>query len=121
MADETDRPKRKPGRPKGLPRTGGRAPGTPNKSSMVTRDYVVKEGAPLQFLCSVVRGKGILAAPEPGARKRTTIFPTVEQRIAAARILAAKVLPDLKATELTGKDGAPIAMTLMDFLKGLPA
>jgi hypothetical protein len=30
-------------------------------------------------------------------------------------------LPDLKATELTGKDGGAVALSLMDFLKGLPA
>jgi hypothetical protein len=31
------------------------------------------------------------------------------------------VLPDLKSQELTGKDGGPMAVTLLDFLKELPA
>ncbi len=117
---ETATPKRKPGRPKGLPRTGGRAKGTPNRKNQVTRDYVIREGAPLQFLCSVVRGKRFTAAAEPGDRKRTHVFPSMDQRLRAAEILSRKVLPDLKATEVTGKDGGPVALTLLDFLKGLP-
>ena len=66
MAEATEKPTRKPGRPKGHPRSGGRAPGTPNKKNQVTRDFVIKEGAPLAFLCGVVRGKRITAAAEPG-------------------------------------------------------
>ncbi len=118
---ETATPKRKPGRPKGTPRTGGRAKGTPNKKNLVTRDYVIREDAPLAFLCGVVRGKRFTAAAEPGDRKRTHVFPTMDQRLRAAEILSRKCLPDLKATELTGKDGGPVALTLLDFLKGLPA
>ena len=116
----TEAPKRKPGRPKGYPRTGGRAKGTPNKKNLVTRDYVIREGAPLQFLCSVVRGRRFTAAAEPGGKKRTHVFPTMDQRLRAAEILSRKVLPDLKTTELTGKDGGPVALTLLDFLRGLP-
>ncbi len=116
----TETPKRGPGRPKGLPRTGGRAKGTPNRKNQVTRDYVIREGAPLQFLCSVVRGRRFTTAAEPGGKKRTHVFPTMDQRLRAAEILSRKVLPDLKSTELTGKDGGPVALTLLDFLKGLP-
>ncbi len=116
----TGAPKRKPGRPMGLPRTGGRAKGTPNRKNLVTRDYVIKEGAPLQFLCSVVRGRRFTAAAEPGGTKRTHVFPSLDQRLRAAEILSRKVLPDLKATEVTGKDGGPVALTLLDFLRGVP-
>ena len=97
----TETPKRPPGRPKGYPRTGGRAKGTPNKKNLVTRDYVIREGAPLAFLCSVVRGKRFTAAAEPGGNKRVHVFPTMDQRLRAAEILSRKVLPDLKSTELT--------------------
>ena len=82
---------------------------------------MIKEGAPLAFLCSVVRGRRFTAAAGPGDKKRIHIFPTMDQRLRAAEILSRKVLPDLKATELTGKDGGPVALTLLDFLKGLPA
>ena len=118
--DTTEAPKRKPGRPKGTPRTGGRAKGTPNRRNMVGRDFIIKRGAPVAFLCSVVRGGRFTAAPELGSGKRTHVFPTIDQRIRAAEILSRKVLPDLKATELTGKDGGPVALTLLDFLRGLP-
>ncbi len=107
----TEAPKRKPGRPKGLPRTGGRAKGTPNRKNLVTRDYVIKEGAPLAFLCSVVRGKRFTAAAAPGDSKRTHVFPSLDQRLRAAEILSRKVLPDLKSQELTGKDGGPVTIT----------
>ena len=113
--------KRPPGRPKGYPRSGGRARGTPNRKNQITRDYVIKEGAPLAFLCGVVRGKRFTAAAEPGDKKRVHVFPSLDQRLRAAEILSRKVLPDLKSTELTGKDGGPVALTLLDFLKGLPA
>ncbi len=113
-------PKKKPGRPKGHAKTGGRARGTPNRKNQVTRDYVIREGAPLQFLCSVVRGRRFTAAGGPGDAKRTHVFPTMDQRLRAAEILSRKVLPDLKTTELTGKDGGPVALTLLDFLRGLP-
>ena len=116
----TATPKRPPGRPKGYPRTGGRAKGTPNKANAITRDYVIREGAPLAFLCGVVRGKRFTAAAEQSDRKRTHVFPTMDQRLRAAEILSRKVLPDLKSTELTGKDGGAVALTLLDFLKGLP-
>ena len=112
--------KRRPGRPKGQPRTGGRAKGTPNRTNQITRDYIIKEGAPVAFLCSVVRGKRFTSAKEPGAAKPTHVYPTMDQRLRAAEILARKVTPDLKSQELTGKDGGPVAVTLLDFLRGLP-
>ncbi len=116
----TEATKRKPGRPKGLPRTGGRAKGTPNRTNQITRDYIIKEGAPVAFLCSVVKGKRFTSAKEPGAAERTHVYPSLDQRLRAAEILARKVTPDLKSQELTGKDGGPVAVTLLDFLRGLP-
>ncbi len=44
----------------------------------------------------------------------------MDQRLRAAEILARKMTPDLKASKLTGKDGGPAAVTLLDFLRGLP-
>ncbi len=112
--------KRPPGRPPGYPRSGGRAKGTPNRKNLVTRDYVIREGAPLAFLCSVVRGRRFTRAADPGGNKRIHVFPSLDQSLRAAEILSRKVLPDLKTTELTGKDGGPVALTLLDFLRGLP-
>ena len=117
----TETLQRKPGRPKGYPRSGGRAKGTPNKKNQVTRDYVIKEGAPLAFLCGVVKGRRFTRAAVPAGNKRVHVYPSLDQSLRAAEILSRKVLPDLKTTELTGKDGGPVALTLLDFLKGLPA
>ncbi len=69
----TEATKRKPGRPKGLPRTGGRAKGTPNRTNQITRDFIVKNGAPVAFLCSVVKGRRFTSAKEPGDAKRTHV------------------------------------------------
>ena len=108
-------PKKKIGRPKGTPRTGGRKKGTPNRSSQVTRDYIVKEGAPVAFLCSVVAGRGFSVAAEPGGSERTKQFPTMDQRLVAARILAAKIVPDLKAVEHVGEDGGELVIRIIRF------
>ncbi len=114
--------KRGPGRPRGLGKVpgSGRKPGTPNKDRAITRDFIIKHGAPIAFLCSVVKGRRFTSAKEPGDAKRTHVFPTVDQRLRAAEILSKKVLPDLRSTELTGKDGGPVALTLLDFLRELP-
>ena len=120
--DAAEAPKRKKlGRPPGQPRTGGRAKGTPNKKNQITRDYIISKGAPIAFLCRVVQGKGFKSAKSPGDTTRVEIIPTLDQQLRAAEILARKVTPDLKSQELSGKDGEPIAMTLLDFLRGLPA
>ena len=118
----TPEPKRRPGRPKGIPRSpnSGRKRGEPNKVDQFARD-VIKEGAPLDFLCKVAQGRKMLRADETGGKKRVPVYPTMDQSLRAAEILSRKVLPDLRATELTGADGGPMAVTLLDFLKGLPA
>ena len=111
-------PKRKPGRPKGTPRSGGRARGTPNKKNQVTREFIIREGAPVKFLCQVAKGTRILAAPEPEAKKRTWVVPTLEQRIHAATILARKIVPDLKAVEHAGEDGGNLVVRIVRFADG---
>lgn len=39
-------------------------------------------------------------------------------RVGAAKALLAKCIPDLKASELTGKDGEPLLQALVKFLDG---
>ena len=118
----TDKPKRGPGRPKGLGKVpgSGRAKGTPNRDRSATIERIQKEADPILFLCKVCRGDRMEAAAAPGAKKRTHWFPTADQRITAAQTLARKIMPDQKAVENTGKDGGPLALTLLDFLRGLP-
>ena len=53
-------------------------------------------------------GKRMVAAGEHGDKKRTWAYPTLTQRVQAGETLLKKMLPDLKATELSGPDGAPL-------------
>jgi hypothetical protein len=104
-------PKRR-GRPPGLAKTGGRKKGTPNKTRVATVERIMKEADPLLFLCKVCRGDRLTAAPEHGAKRRSWVYPTVDQRLDAARILAKKVLPDLRSTELSGNPGNPLTVSI---------
>ena len=114
MTETPDKPKRGPGRPKGGGKVAGsgRKPGTPNRTNAVTREFIIKEGAPLQFLCNVVKGRRFSTAKEPGDAKRVHVFPTMDQRLNAARILAGKVMPDMKAVEHTGAAGEPLSVRI---------
>lgn len=79
--------KRRGGRPKGLPKTGGRTKGTPNKLSMDQRERIAKAGDPIGFLIAVMRGRG-------AAVKGMHITP--EMRVAVALRLFGKLMPDPK-------------------------
>ena len=98
----TEKLRRKPGRPKGTPKTGGRQKGTPNRSTVQTRDRIQELADPIAFLADVMAGKRLVAAGEPGDMKTTWCWPTLAQRVQAGETLLRKLLPDLKATELTG-------------------
>ncbi len=82
--------------------------GTPNRSTVQTRDRIQELADPIAFLADVMAGKRMVAAGEPGDMKKTWVYPTLAQRVQASETLLRKLLPDLKATELTGKDGAPL-------------
>ena len=109
---ETGTPKRPPGRPKGYPKSGGRKPGTANKSSQLGRDFIISKGAPIELLCKIAKGEKIQAADTASAAKRHGIYPTIDQRLTAARILAAKVVPDQKAVEIGGPMGEPLSVKI---------
>ena len=94
--------KRGPGRPKGYPKSGGRQKGTPNRSTVQTRDRIQELADPIQFLADVMAGKRRVAAGEPGDMKKTWCYPTLAQRVQASETLLRKLLPDLRATEHTG-------------------
>ena len=100
--------KRGPGKPKGLPKSGGRTKGTPNRSTVQTRERIQELADPIAFLADVMAGKRMVAAGEPGGMKKTWCYPSLEQRLRAGETLLRKILPDLKATELSGPDGAPL-------------
>ena len=76
-------------RPRGLPKTGGRRKGTPNRTNVATRERIESEADPIGFLCRVNRGDDVDGE-----------IPTLDQRMTAAKILADKVLPDLRSVEM---------------------
>ena len=106
--------KRGPGRPRGLGKVpgSGRKSGTPNKDRAATVEKIMREADPILFLCKVVRGDRMEAAPEPGAKKKTWWYATGDQRITAAQTLARKVLPDMKSVEHAGPLGEPLSVRI---------
>ncbi len=100
------------------PRSGGRAKGTPNKSSQLGRDFIIRRGAPIEILCRIAKGEKIQAADSASTSKRIGIYPTIDQRLAAARILAAKIVPDMKSVDLSADGGAPF---VFQFIAGASA
>ena len=107
--------KRPRGRPKGTPKSGGRAKGVPNRDRTATVDRIMREADPIAFLCSVVRGGRFTAGPESNSKAKTWVWPSLDQRLSAAAVLARKVLPDQKAVESSGPDGAPF---VFQFISG---
>ena len=100
----------KPGVPR--PPNGGRKKGTPNRDRLLTIERIAKEADPIGVLCRIVRGEPIRAAPEPGA-KAALVHPTVADVLAALRILAGKVMPDLQAVKVSDGAGQMVAVQLV--------
>ncbi len=105
---------RKPGRPRGLGKVpgSGRKPGTPNSDRSATVSRIMKLADPIGFLCDVSRGVRMSAALAPGDAKKTWWVPTGDQRISAAQTLARKVLPDMRAVEVSGPVGEPMVVRI---------
>jgi hypothetical protein len=82
-----------PGRPKGLPKTGGRKAGTPNLMTPEYREHIARRGKPIELLCDISAGREI----DDGGKKRK---PTLAERTRAAETLSRKILPDLNAAQV---------------------
>jgi len=82
-------------------RRGGRPPGAPNKVTVATRERIENEADPIAFLGTVMRGEAIKSAPAKEEGTQIAIFPTTDQRISAARVLADKLVPNAKARPIT--------------------
>ena len=94
----------KPGTPKQP--GSGRKPGGKNKVPADLRGMILARGKPLELLCDISRGVKIRVGPQAGPAAPEYVYPTLQERAAAARILIDKIIP--AAHELTGKDGAPL-------------
>ena len=86
-------------RPAGIPKTGGRKEGTPNKATAAREAEIKASGAtPLDFMLGVMRDDS----------------KTVEMRLEAAAKAAPYVHPRLSSVALGNKDGEPFQISVED-------
>ena len=108
-----EQPKRKPGNPfkPGHPRYGGRQKG-PIKRSREAQEIVEKMGfCPVEFLATIAQ-RGVMVNPDG---TETTV--AADMRLDAAKAVAPYVRPKLSATQVTGRDGTPLAVVGFDMSK----
>jgi hypothetical protein len=97
---DTEQVEHLPGR--GGARPGaGRPAGVPNKVNRFGRERIEREADPVGFFIKVAAGEAIEAAvpigPDRDHTEQVKIFPTLEQRSQAQRVLINKILPDAKS------------------------
>ena len=97
MGETATTEKRKPGRPPGQPRTGGRQKGTPNKKTAEVRDLL------LSLKCDPVRGMALIAMNKKNP-------PELRGRMYSE--LAQYMWPKRKAIEVSGDDGGPYILAI---------
>lgn len=97
----------RPGRPKGIPKTGGRRKGVRNKASVEREKAVAESGlTPLDFMLNIMRG----SPPEGAGPAEQIAFSTL--RFEAAKAAAPYVHPKLANIEHTGPDGGPVLVMM---------
>jgi hypothetical protein len=86
----------------GVKRGRGRPPGSRNKVGKSAMDLIALHGkGAIETLCRVAAGHAVFSAPDDkGNRER--LNPTLAERVAAAKIIADKLVPTLKASEISG-------------------
>ncbi|MGM0583385.1 MAG: hypothetical protein ACQEUZ_01875 [Pseudomonadota bacterium] len=114
MSESAER--RRPGRPPGHPKTGGRRPGSPRaRLPEELRGFINQRGRPLELLAAISDGRKVSAADPSDPSRKIRIYPTLDERVAAARSLLDRLLPTLKATEakssvtVSGSGPAPLS------------
>lgn len=103
--------KRPVGRPKGYPKTGGRPKGAKNRLPEEFRRFIDQRGRPLELLSAIARGNKVVAADPANPTEKIRIYPSLAERTTAARALLDRLLPSLKATEISGAGGGPVEYT----------
>lgn len=96
----------RPGRPKGLPKTGGRKKGTPNKvkekKRLIAEAHAQGLQTPLDFLCGIFRDE----------------TQSTELRLNAAKAAAPYMHPALKSVDFHGHLTHGISRELAEFIAG---
>ena len=94
--------RRRPGRPKGQPKTGGRRKGSKNKITRQRASEIAKSGlTPLEYMLKILRSK----------------ISNDDDKKWAAEKAAPYCHHRLSTTELTGKEGEPFQL----IITGLPS
>ncbi|MEJ6845200.1 hypothetical protein V3589_03115 [Sinorhizobium fredii] len=101
----SEEPRRKRGRPKGLPKTGGRAKGGKNWSNEEIRSALLGKSEAIETLADICAGRLIRVSGPTG--KQMDVYPSMQERLKAAELVLKKVVPDLQSqsVELTGANG----------------
>lgn len=96
-------------------RNNRRPSGTPNEVTKIMREKLTKAGV-ADFLLDCMEGRievedVIVGMTKDGDTVNTPIKrkPTYQERLDVAKHLLKKVMPDMKAVEITGEDGGPIS------------
>jgi IMP dehydrogenase/GMP reductase len=73
----------------------------PNKVNIAVRERIEREADPIGFYITVAKGEAIDAAvpigPDRDHTEAVKIYPTLDQRLGAQRVLVNKLLPDAKS------------------------
>jgi hypothetical protein len=112
---------RKPGRPKGLGKVpgSGRQKGVPNHAGDESRELIFRHGQPIKFLSDIVRGLRVRVGAQAGPGAPEWIYPSLNDRLKAAAILAPKILPDLTAIAVKAEVEAIGEMTNFELARGI--
>lgn len=84
----------------------GRKPRVPQRNRTMTVERINASADPIGRLCRIAAGKRFRAAPAPGA-PAVWMEPTPADVMSALRILAGKVLPDLRAIDMKSESDTP--------------
>ena len=98
--------KRGPGKPKGLPKTGGRVKNKPSKMGREAREYLAKHSNYLEIISRICAGKSVKMSGPTG--KQRWFHPEWADRRWALEIAVSKLLPTMAASELSGPDQEPL-------------
>ena len=101
-------PKRKPGRPKGIAKVpgSGRKKGKPNKLTGDVRKYILEEGKVLERLFKIAKGYKCRMSRPDGTT--ATVIPPLSDQVKVLLGLLDRAVPSLKSQELSGPDDGPI-------------
>jgi len=87
----------------------GRPKGSMGRVQGIVRQAIL-EAEPEKFLIRVMEGRAHKRAGSEGGRRTVTVFPTLQESVAAAEALLRKVAADLKAVEVTGDEDNPVTL-----------